>query len=124
MLAQQQAAAAAQGGGKKRKLTKAEQAAAAKAAQAQFDLMPPPLMVKGTGNADRKPGGEGTSLMECFSPEEIRTHLASLRLTEGKEKIPGVVAPMSARRRDAEADKVIANATDSSCRACLSLIHI
>merc|ERR1712159_965160 len=60
MLAQQQAAAAAQGGGKKRKLTKAEQAVAAKAAQAQFDLMPPPLMVKGTGNADRKPGGEGT----------------------------------------------------------------
>ena len=118
MLAQQQAAAAAQGGGKKRKLTKAEQAAAAKAAQAQFDLMPPPLMVKGTGNADRKPGGEGTSLMECFSPEEIRTHLASLRLTEGKEKIPGIVAPMSARRRDAEADKVIANATESSCRAC------
>ena len=38
---------------------------------------------------------------------------------DGRErKDSWVVAPMSARRRDAEADKVIANATDSSCRAC------
>jgi E1A/CREB-binding protein len=117
MLAQQQAQQTAGAGNKRQKLTKAEQAAL-KAQQAQFDFAPPQLMVKGTGNANREPGNEGTSLMECFTQEEIRTHLASLRLTEGKEKIPGVVAPMSARRRDAESEKAIANATESSCRAC------
>ena len=38
-------------------------------------MMPPQTQVKGTVGTKR-PGGEGTSLIECFSPEEVRTHLA------------------------------------------------
>ena len=76
------------------------------------------LMVKGTSGlkTDRKPGGEGTSLMECFTPEEIRTHLAALRLAD-KEKVQGQGQP-SARQLQKEAERAVINATESSCRAC------
>lgn len=76
------------------------------------------LMVKGSSglNSQRKPGGEGTSLMECFTPEEIRTHLAALRLAD-KEKVPGQ-GQVSARQLQKEADRAVANATESACRAC------
>ena len=77
------------------------------------------LTVKGSSglNPSRKPGTEGTSLMECFSPEEIRTHLASLRLAEKDNKIPGQ-STASARQLQKEADRAVAQATESACRAC------
>lgn len=74
-------------------------------------------VVKGSSglNKDRKPGGEGTSLMECFTPEEIRVHLSSLRLAD-KEKIQGQGQP-SARQLHKEAERAALNA-ESACRAC------
>lgn len=77
------------------------------------------LMVKGTSglSSTRKPGTEGTSLMECFTPEEIRTHLAALRLAEKDNKVPGQ-STTSARQIQKESDRVVSNATESACRAC------
>ena len=47
--------------------------------------------------------------MECFTPEEIRTHLASLRLAD-KEKIqgqgqPSASTPKGSRARGCESDR-------------------
>lgn len=60
-------------------------------------------------------GPEGTSLCECFSEEEIRVHLASLRIPETK-LASGV--PMSARRREQESAAVMAAASPTACKAC------
>jgi E1A/CREB-binding protein len=77
---------------------------------------PPVAQVKGSVGTKR-PGGEGTSLMECFTPDEVRTHLASLRLSETANPV-AKGQPMSARRRDAEAEKAIAGASESACQGC------
>ena len=67
----------------------------------------------------KRPGGEGTSLLECFSPDEVRTHLASLRLSEANPLVQKhAPAGVSARRRDQEAERAIAGATEQACRAC------
>jgi E1A/CREB-binding protein len=76
---------------------------------------PLPTAVRGSVG-QKRPGGEGTSLLECFSPDEVRTHLASLRLSDANPAAKG--QPMSARRRDAESEKAIAGATEQACRAC------
>jgi len=76
---------------------------------------PVPSAIRGSVG-QKRPGGEGTSLLECFSPDEVRTHLATLRLTENNPLTKG--QPMSARRRDAEAERAIAGATEQACRAC------
>ena len=79
---------------------------------------PAPSAVRGSVG-QKRPGGEGTSLLECFSPDEVRTHLASLRLSDTNPLTKGALtAPASARRRDQEADRTIAGATDQACRAC------
>ena len=76
---------------------------------------PAPSAVRGSVG-QKRPGGEGTSLLECFSPDEVRTHLASLRLCDANPLTKG--QPMSARRRDQEAERAIAGATEQACRAC------
>jgi len=74
------------------------------------------LVERGTTGRARAPGGpEGTSLCECFAEEEIRVHLASLRLPEAKI-VSG--APMSARRREAESQQIILQKTEAACKAC------
>lgn len=77
---------------------------------------PVPNAVRGSVG-QKRPGGEGTSLLECFSPDEVRTHLATLRLTETNNLLTKD-QPMSARRRDAEGERAIAGATEQACRAC------
>ena len=77
---------------------------------------PPVAQVKGSVGTKR-PGGEGTSLMECFTPDEVRTHLASLRLSETANPV-AKGQPMSARRREGEAEKAIAGASESACQGC------
>ena len=94
-----------------------QQAAAQAAAQRA------PQMVAGTtlverGQSKARPkdsGPEGTSLCECFNEEELRIHLNSLRVPEQKP-VNGV--PVSARRREAESNAVIAASSTNSCRAC------
>ena len=76
---------------------------------------PLPTTVRGTVG-QKRPGGEGTSLLECFTPDEVRTHLASLRLSDANPAAKG--QPMSARRRDAESEKAIVGITEQACRAC------
>jgi len=57
---------------------------------------------------------QGTSLLECFSVEQINTHLASLRL----ETIGNTNIVQNAHAREAEGQKLIEGAGDHGCRAC------
>ena len=72
---------------------------------------PPPMVERGRVGA----GQEGTSLLECFSIDEVQTHLHALRRGEGKG---AAAAPQSSRVRDRESAAAMSGAGESACRAC------
>ena len=114
VLMQQQEGAAAGGPAAKRMRVEGAQGAGGVGGFSK----PAPSAVRGSVG-QKRPGGEGTSLLECFSPDEVRTHLASLRLSEANPLVQKhAPAGVSARRRDQEAERAIAGATEQACRAC------
>mmetsp|Transcript_24255 Transcript_24255/g.82875 ORF Transcript_24255/g.82875 Transcript_24255/m.82875 type:complete len:1312 (+) Transcript_24255:116-4051(+) len=68
--------------------------------------------IKGQVGTKKSSGVEGTSLLETFSPEEIKAHLFGLRVPEAKPN------SLSARRRDAESAAVLEKAGEEACRGC------
>ena len=125
------AAAAPAGKGQAAKRARADAAALTKQQQQQQMLLMQQqarqpvvpanaLVEKGQSRARPKDAGpEGTSLCECFSEEELRVHLNSLRVADLKP--PSSAVPMSARRREAESAGAAvqpASANAQPCTAC------
>lgn len=78
---------------------------------------PPPAMVERGRTGSLQSGqAEGTSLLECFTPDEIHTHLASLRAQEAKDRASA--GGRGGRDRDASAAALLSGGGEGACKAC------